>query len=328
MAKTVSGTSNQSTRIALQTALVLPTLDAGADFVIWLDALRTQTIRPDRLLLIDSSSSDSTANLAREFGFEVRSIERNAFSHGGTRRQSVELLADSDVVIFMTQDAFLASPEALARLLRWFDDPHVGAVYGRQLPRKGAKSIEAHARLYNYPSESLIKTRSDIPQLGLKTSFISNSFAAWRRVALLEAGGFPTHTIQNEDAFVASRLILAGWKVAYAADAEVYHSHPFTWGQEFRRYFDIGVFHARDPWIRQQFGHAGGEGLKFVRSELHYLRRKQPTAIPSAIIRTGLKLLGYKLGHIEKRLPLGLKRRLSANQSYWDGVESAGEGEA
>ncbi len=318
MAISVSETSRPMSKTAIQTALVLPTLNAGADFVVWLDALREQTCRPDRLLLIDSSSSDSTGEMAREFGFEVRTIEQRDFSHGGTRRESVELLADSEVVIFMTQDAFFASPDALARLVARFDDPKVGAVYGRQLPRRGAKPIEAHARLYNYPRESCVKTREDIPQLGLKTSFISNSFAAWRRTALLESGGFPTHTIQNEDAFVASRMILSGWKVVYAADAEVYHSHPFTWGQEFRRYFDIGVFHARDPWIRSQFGQAGGEGLRFVKSELRYLRSKQPTAIPSAIIRTGLKLLGYKLGHIEKHLPHGLKERLSANKAYWE----------
>jgi rhamnosyltransferase len=327
MATAVSVTSTSSAHKA-PTALVLPTLNAGADFVVWLDSLRMQTFRPDRLLLVDSSSSDSTADMAREFGFEVRTIERSAFSHGGTRRESVELLEDSEIVIFLTQDAFLASPEALARLVRWFDDPKVGAVYGRQLPRRTAQPIEAHARLYNYPRESCVKTRDDIPQLGIKTSFISNSFAAWRRSALLAEGSFPTHTIQNEDAWVASRMIIAGWKVVYAADAEVYHSHPFSWSQEFRRYFDIGVFHARDPWIRSQFGQAGGEGARFVRSELRYLSQKRPSAIPSAIIRTGLKLLGYKLGHLERHLPFGLKRVLSANKQYWERDEMRQEAES
>ena len=277
-------------------------------------------------MLVDSSSDDATVDLAREFGFEIRTIARESFTHGGTRQASVEELSDSEVVIFLTQDAVLASPEAISRLMRWFDDPEVGAVYGRQLPRKEAGPIEAHARLYNYDDKTMVKTRADIPRLGLKTSFISNSFAAWRRSALLAAGGFPSDTIQNEDTFVASRMILAGWKVVYAADAEVYHSHPFTWGQEFRRYFDIGVFHARAPWIRQQFGQAGGEGLRFVRSELRFLRGKRPTAIPSALVRTVLKLLGYKLGNGERRLPLVLKRFFSANKLYWQQDQTMQEG--
>jgi len=309
--------TGEKSALSVRTALVLPTLNAGPDFELWLASLREQDYHPDRLLLVDSSSTDQTVELARDFGFEITTIARHEFSHGGTRQHCIEHLAGADIVTFLTQDAVLASPEALSRLLGRFDDPKVGAVYGRQLPRPGAGAIEAHARLFNYPEESNVRTVDDIPRLGLKTSFISNSFAAWRRRALLEVGGFPTHTIQNEDTYAASLMILAGWKVAYAADACVYHSHPFTWRQEFRRYFDIGVFHGRDPWIRRKFGKAGGEGLRFVRSELKYLRSHQISAIPSAMIRTALKLLGYKLGNNERWLPLWTKRLLSANRRYW-----------
>jgi len=313
----VSETSQPSQPGVQVTALVLPTLNAGIEFSHWLSGLREQDYRPDRLLLVDSSSTDQTVELARDYGFEIMIIVRREFSHGRTRQMCVERLADTDIIIFLTQDAVLASPQALSHLLKRFEDPKVGAVYGRQLPRLGAGAIEAHARLFNYPEASEVRTSDDIPRLGLKTSFISNSFAAWRRKALVEVGGFPSNTIQNEDTHAASRMILAGWKIAYAAEACVYHSHPFTWRQEFQRYFDIGVFHGRNPWIREKFGEAGGEGYRFVRSELKYLRRHQPSAIPSAMIRTVLKLVGYKIGHHERRLPLWVKRLFSANRRYW-----------
>ena len=309
--------TGQKSALSVRTALVLPTLNAGPDFAQWLDSLREQDCQPDHLLVVDSSSTDQTVELARDFGFEITTIARQEFSHGGTRQSCIERLADADIVIFLTQDAVLASAQALSRLLERFEDPRVGASYGRQLPRPGAGAIEAHARLFNYPEKSNVRTVDDIPRLGLKTSFISNSFAAWRRHALIEVGGFPTHTIQNEDTHAASRMILAGWKVAYAADACVYHSHPFTWWLEFRRYFDIGVFHGRDPWIRQKFGKAGGEGFRFMRSELKYLLHHRISAIPSAMIRTVLKLLGYKMGNHERWLPLWTKKILSANRSYW-----------
>jgi len=316
----------QKSALSVRTALVLPTLNAGPDFVHWLASLRGQDYQPDHLLLVDSSSTDQTVELARDFGFEITTIAQQEFSHGGTRQSCIERLADADTVIFLTQDAVLASSQALSRLVRWFDDPKVGAVYGRQLPRPGAEAIEAHARLFNYPETPGVRTADDIPRLGLKTSFISNSFAAWRRQALVDVGGFPTHTIQNEDTHAASRMILAGWKIAYAAEACVYHSHPFTWRQEFRRYFDIGVFHGRDPWIRQNFGKAGGEGLRFVSSELKYLRQHRISAIPSAMLRTALKLLGYKIGNHERWLPLWTKRLLSANRRYWVNAEAQESG--
>ncbi|MEW5796972.1 MAG: glycosyltransferase [Candidatus Zixiibacteriota bacterium] len=311
--------------VALRTALILPTLNAECDLPAWLAALKSQTFLPDKLLLVDSSSSDSTVQIAKDFGFDIHVIDRQSFSHGGTRQECVERLADSELLIFLTQDAILATPESLARLIQWFDDPQVGAAYGRQLPRQYADPIEAHARLFNYPDQTSVRTRADIARLGLKTSFISNSFAAWRRRALLEVGGFPLDTIQNEDTFAASRMILAGWKVVYEAGAAVYHSHPFTIRQEFRRYFDIGVFHARAPWIRREFGGAGGEGIRFICSQMSYLRKVRPWAIPSAILRAAMKLIGYRLGAGEQWLPSWFKRYLSANKSYWKQTQPAEE---
>lgn len=78
--------------------------------------------------------------------------------------------------------------------------------------------------------------------------------------------------IGSEDAYVAARMLLAGYQVRYAASAQVYHSHDYRLLEEFRRYFDIGVFYGREPWIRQAFGDAGGEGKRYVLAELHALR--------------------------------------------------------
>ena len=84
----------------------------------------------------------------------------------------------------------------------------------------------------------------------MKTAFNSNSFAAYRRKALKDVGGFPINTILSEDMYVTAKMLLKNWSVAYCADAKVYHSHNYTIWQEFKRYFDIGVFHAKEAWIR------------------------------------------------------------------------------
>ncbi len=110
---------------------------------------------------------------------------------------------------------------------------------------------------------------------------------------------------------------MAGSKIAYVAEASVRHSHPYTWIQEFKRYFDIGVLHSRERWLQESFGGTGGEGKRFVVSEISYLWREDPLRIPSALIRTGLKLLGYKLGRSETKLSLGMKRRLSMHRQFW-----------
>lgn len=299
-------------------AIVVPTLNAARHWPAFHEALAGQTATPQQVLVVDSSSTDGTAALAEAAGYKVVSIGPNEFDHGGTRQMAVDLLPDASTVVFLTQDAILADSCAISNLLDAIaSDANIGAAYGRQLPRPGATPIEAHARLFNYSAASQVRTLSDRDQLGFKTIFISNSFAAYRREALMQVGGFPEGVLFGEDTITAARLLLAGWRVAYAADAQVYHSHAYTWRQEFKRYFDIGVLHSKEAWLTQEFGGTGSEGRRFVASELRHLRSTRPALVPSALIRTALKLLGYRLGRREATLSPTWKSRLSMQPSYW-----------
>ena len=58
-------------------------------------------------------------------------------------------------------------------------------------PGRGANPIEAHARLFNYPPVSAIRSLEDAAAMGFKAIFFSNSFGAYRRTALEQVGGFP-----------------------------------------------------------------------------------------------------------------------------------------
>ncbi|MBI5015044.1 MAG: glycosyltransferase family 2 protein [Deltaproteobacteria bacterium] len=301
----------------MRVALILPTLDAARALEDLLPALQAQTRPPDAFLAVDSSSTDGTRTRLQEARARVIRIDRADFNHGRTRQLAVEALPLADVFLFLTQDAVPQGPDAFGTLLASFADERVGAAYGRQLPREGAGPIEAHARLFNYADRSRVKTFQDVPEMGLKAAFISNSFAAYRREALAQVGGFPRDVIFGEDTCVAARMLLRGWKVAYCADARVYHSHGHSPTGEFRRYFDIGVLHAREPWIRRHFGSAGGEGLRFVASELTYLWRTGPASLPSALIRDALKIGACRLGLLERVLPVWVKTRLSMNAAFW-----------
>ncbi len=299
--------------------LVCPTLNPGECFNDWLASLISQTNQPGEVFIIDSGSSDATQKKAINAGFTVKKIQKSQFNHGGTRQWAIDESEGYELVVFLTQDAILSSADSLSNIIHYFKDKNVAAVCGRQLPRKMAKPIEVHARIFNYGDQSFVRSMDDVKIYGLKTVFISNSFAAYRISALKEVGGFPDNVIFGEDMYMAAKLLKAGYKIAYAADACVYHSHDYTLLQEFRRYFDMGVFHARELWIRQEFGGAEGEGLKFVTSELRYLLKHAFWRIPEALLRKGFGYAGFRLGLIEGHLPLWLKRRLAMNKSFFSG---------
>ncbi|MEO0002380.1 MAG: hypothetical protein RLZZ22_72, partial [Pseudomonadota bacterium] len=269
--------------------------------------------------IVDSSSKDGTLELARERVSNVTVIPSAEFNHGGTRQLMVDKNPGYDIYVYLTQDACLAEKTSIEQLVQPFSDPEVGAVCGRQLPHLDATPLAQHARLFNYPKGAQVKVMADAPSLGIKTAFMSNSFAAYRGAALKAAGGFPVHVIFAEDMYLTAKMLIQGWKVAYAGEAQCRHSHNYTLMEEFKRYFDMGVFHAREPWIRQHFGGAGGEGMRYVRSELSFLGLKRLYLWPSAIIRNAVKLVGYKLGQKDARLPINLKRKLGMYRRYWDG---------
>ena len=295
----------------------VPALNAATLWKRFSTALQSQGVSPQQVLIIDSESDDDTAQLASADGYRLIRIARHEFGHGATRQLAVSFAEDADILVYMTQDAILAKPDALNNLVATFRNPTVGAAYGRQLPRPGADAIEAHARLFNYPASSHLRSLADRRKFAFKTIFISNSFAAYRRTALEAVGGFPANTIFGEDTITAARLLLAGWNIAYVAEAPVYHSHSYSVSQDFRRYFDIGVLHARESWLLTEFGGAGGEGRRFITSELRFLWQNQKSQVPSAMLRTVAKLLGYRLRRIEYRLSPKLKYRLSMHRSFW-----------
>jgi rhamnosyltransferase len=298
-------------------AVVVPTFRAASSWNALTAAIAQQNFPANQVLIVDSNSEDGTSQAAIAAGFAVTSIAQSDFNHGGTRQRAAEQLPWAKIVIFLTQDA-IPLPGAFDALLSVFDDPTVGAAFGRQLPHRGAGPIEAHARNFNYPAESRVMNFESRYTLGIKATFLSNSFAAYRVAALQQVGGFPTNVIMAEDAIVAARLLMNGWKTAYVADAQVFHSHAYTITQEFRRYFDTGVYHTRESWLRETFGKPQSEGRRFVLSELSSLLPHHLYLVPPTVLRTVAKYIGYQLGLHEATLGKKWSQRLSYHTSYWD----------
>jgi glycosyltransferase, group 2 family len=282
--------------------------------------IKKQSLPDLPVLLIDSGKGISYAAEIKGMNVQVRTIDSRDFNHGGTRQWGMELCPEADVYVFLTQDAILVDEYSVENLVSLFDDASIGCAYGRQLPHRDAGVFGTIARAFNYPSQSHIYSFEDRKLHGIKTAFISNSFAAYRKEAMQQVRGFPTNTILSEDMCVAAKMLLRGWKVAYVANAMVYHSHDYTVWQEFKRYFDIGVFHARESWIRKEFGKAEGEGKRFVMTELRYILKHSPHRIFEMILRDGMKFLGYRMGLNEKKLSIRWKRKMSMFSRYWDRV--------
>jgi len=281
------------------------------------EALRSQTASSE-IIVVDSSSSDRTVEIAKSFGARVLVVRTEDFDHGGTRTLAGKA-AKGDILVYMTQDVTLFDKHSIENIARPFEDQEIAASFGRQLPYPDTTAFGAHLRLFNYPETPYIRTLSDRKKYGIKTPFLSNSFAAYRRSALDEILWFKEKLILGEDTYAGAKLLLAGYNIAYVPDAMVYHSHNYTVFQEFRRYFDIGVFHKSEQWIIEKFGKAEGEGGRYLQSAFAFLRKNRKySLLPEFVVRNVLKYIGYTLGQHYDKLPDSMIHKLSMHANYRD----------
>jgi len=296
--------------------VVIPTYNGGSVWKEVVSALQMQRSDFDKILVIDSGSTDETVAIAQNAGFTVEQISATKFNHGGTRNFGLHKI-DCDIVVFLTQDAIPAN-NAISLISSEFEDDRIAVTYGRQLPHDNATPIAEHARLFNYKSEKYVYEFNDKDKHGIKTTFTSNSFAAYKKEVFIDLGGFNDSIIFAEDMHFTARALLAGHKVCYAAEATCKHSHNYSPIQEFRRYFDIGVFHRNESWIREIFGKPIGEGNEFIKSEFVFLWKKMNFIwIPIACVNNFFKMLGYTIGLNYTKIPRKLTTRFTTCKSYW-----------
>ena len=248
----------------------------------------------------------------------VYHLAKEEFDHGGTRDRGVRM-STADLVLCMTQDAMPADETLIEELVKPFDDPEVWAAYARQLPNEDCREVEKYTRSFNYPEQSMVKTKEDLDRLGIKTFFCSNVCAAWRREKYLELGGFVKHTIFNEDMILAGTMIKQGGKIAYCAKAKVIHSHNYSAFQQFHRNFDLAVSQTMYPEV---FGgiRSESEGIKLVKKSLSYcIKIGKPWLMIQVVTQSAGKFLGYKMGQQYKSLPMWLILRCTMSPSFWRG---------
>jgi rhamnosyltransferase len=300
----------------MRVSVIVPTRNGGRSLERLFRTLKEQTFKPVQILVVDSSSDDDTSSICKASGADFIQIDAKIFDHGGTRKLAATT-ADGDTMVFLTQDVLFKDVDCLKNLIRPLEDPTIAASYGRQIPKEDDNPVEKFVRSFNYPSGEVIKEIDDLPRLGVKTFFFSNACSAIRKGPYEEVGGFPDKTIMNEDMFLAAKLIMKGYKIAYQPRAIVYHSHNYSLTKQFRRYFDIGVFFSTNRWIKD-VARSEREGIRFLKEEIIFLSANgQKDWIPYALVDTAIRFLGYRVGLLKEKLPLSVKRKVSYNKGFW-----------
>jgi rhamnosyltransferase len=271
------------------------------------------------VLVVDSGSTDGTPELARSLGARVHEIPPHEFNHGGTRNTLAEL-AHGEILVYTVDDALPLGTgwlEALTVPLR--TDPRVGATYGRQIAHYDAKPPERYFLEFLYGPKARIQRAAGLEQLSLETTLFSKVSSAIRR-SVWEKFRVPSDIIMSEDQDWSARVLLAGNAIAYVPESVVKHSHPYTIGAAFKRFFDSGVSAERAYLAggRPSAGVLRRAAARYARGELAWLwRTGQRRWIPYTVLYELAKFTGLQLGARYRYIPPWLRKRWSRLPIYW-----------
>ena len=193
-----------------------------------LPALRSQTLQPYELIVIDSGSTDGSQDLIRAAQPDhFIQIEPQDYNPSRVMNNGMSL-ARSENCIFLNADATPQHDRWLSNLVLALQQPGVGAVFGRQIPRPDCEAVFAcdYDRCFGPNRES---ARWD--------HFFSMVSSGLRARVWADLGGFREDLQYAEDDDYTRRCKALGWAVRYVPDSVVMHSHNYTAEQARKRAF-------------------------------------------------------------------------------------------
>jgi len=190
-----------------------------------LSGILQQSVQSVEIIVVDSGSTDATLSIAARYPVKILHIRPEEFSFGRSLNTGCQA-ARGEFIAIASAHVYPTYKDWLERLLAPFSDPKVALVYGKQRGGGTTKYSEHQVFARWYPSQS---------SLSQNHPFCNNANAAVRR-ALWERLPYDETLTGLEDIDYARRIMESGYKIAYAAEAEIVHVHSETYNQIYNRY--------------------------------------------------------------------------------------------
>ena len=271
----------------------------GEDCILELDkSLKKQKdVKINSIKYAVTESKDSTEKLLKDNNIEYITIKKEEFSHSRTR-EMIAKTCDADIIVFITQDIIIDREDWLYNLTKPIADGECSASYSRQISK--SKGIEKYTREKNYPENSYITSKKDIEKKGLRTFFFSDASSAISKEVFKKLKYYDDKNLSiSEDMYIAYKLIMNDYKIKYAADSVIIHSHNFKFKELYKRYYDTGIFFKENSYLDKYGTNKTGGGMaKYVLKRI--IQEKDIGAFirfwPDMIAR----LVGMKMGKYSK----------------------------
>ena len=173
------------------------------------------------IILVDTSSSDGTAEFAASQNIRVITLSQASFTYPKALNLGFDA-ARHEYVVSLVGHSSLSNTMMLRCLTLWHGLDNFGGLYGLPLPGRNASRSERCAsaiwmpRLIRAP---IVMRQARPGMLGANASIVSHS--AWKKL-----GGYDERYVGGgEDTALGRSMIEAGMAVVYEPAFSVFHSH-------------------------------------------------------------------------------------------------------
>ena len=212
------------------------------------------------VVVVDDGSPDGTGDVAREAFPDDPRVTVHIKANGGKASALNYGIrrARGEIVICLDADTVF-EPQTIAELVYPLRDPQVGAVAGNAKVGNRINLVTRWQALEYVTSQNVDRRAFDLLNC---ITVVPGAVGAWRRSAVLAAGGF-THDTLAEDQDATIELRRRGWRVAYAEHAIAWTEAPDTFRslvkQRFRWSFGTlqCAWKHRGTCLRRDYGTLG-----------------------------------------------------------------------
>ena len=204
-------------------SVIIPAYNEEKVIATTVSLILSSNYRDLDVIVVDDGSHDRTAEIVKsKFGDRANVTLISVENGGKAKALNIGLArAKGEVVVALDADTEF-DRDTVARLVRWFVDPKVGAVAGNAKVGNRVNMITRWQALEYIVAQNL--ERRALAALGTLT-VIPGAVGAWRRTALEEHGGFPSDTLA-EDQDLTIGLQRAGYTVRFDGTAIAWTEAP------------------------------------------------------------------------------------------------------
>lgn len=205
--------------------VIIPAFNEEKTIVRTVETLLRSQYTPLSVVVVDDGSTDATASLVQDLERKDHRVTLIHKDNGGKSTALNRGFIEAETEIIITIDAdTLVEPHAIEALIRPFADPRVSAACGNVQVGNVRNLVSGFQALEYITTQNFDRRAFDALNC---ISVVPGATSAWRRSAVLHAGGFTGDTLA-EDADLTLTLLREGAKIVYVPEARSRTEAPLT----------------------------------------------------------------------------------------------------